>query len=686
VAAAGAPTYLCLQLGDALVRAERWNDAAEVYSSAVRDGSDDVYGRRRLQALYKAGRYDSALRLCDEVDSANGRSRFAAEMRSSIYEVLGDLGRAAQACKDFLAIEPRNPVLGLRLALVLQRTGDVAASAIALANLDPDAVTDIESASILAQMLVRIGKPHDALEVAYRMRHRHLQNVDAHVRYVSLYTLAKGLEDTEQVDPVTPDSAVLLEGPGAPGWVLVSASNEADLNQREYSRSHQLARGLLGKRVGDSVSIGGPTSSWTVAAIGTKYGFAFGRTLELFPSHFPTNSEIEQHPIPKGDGEFLNQLKERLQQGDPRRQAALNEYAAGRCTVGSVATILRISTLKAIGTILNAPGGLVCSTNSVDERSTSLLALAATNVPLLLDLTAIIALDGVGMLRDGTLARYPLFVAQRTLDEIASEELRWQTTSSDGAMSIGVEGDVLTRYVTTPEEVILLRKHFGDLLAWLRAHVVVAPVPPDVAERHATQDRFGDFIGESAWDTIRIATAPELLLVSDDLLLRLLGKNTMAVNGVCTAMLLMAEMQTGRLDRDRYCEAMVKLIASGYRHLSVDGSILEAAARADQWRRGAVLGKVLDRLRGPETHAESAMVVGVEFIRRIWLNVVLSQQRVTLLIAVLDVLIAGRNRAEVLTRVRLHVGQALALLPLAQEEVFRVISGWSAMGVVEVVH
>lgn len=56
------------------------------------------------------------------------------------------------------------------------------------------------------------------------------------------------------------------------------------------------------------------------------------------------------------------------------------------------------------------------------------------------------------------------------------------------------------------------------------------------------------------------------------------------------------------------------------------------------------------------------------------------------MIAVLDVLIAGRNRAEVLTRVRLHVGQALALLPLAQEEVLRVISGWNAMGIVEVVH
>jgi hypothetical protein len=144
----------------------------------------------------------------------------------------------------------------------------------------------------------------------------------------------------------------------------------------------------------------------------------------------------------------------------------------------------------------------------------------------------------------------------------------------------------------------------------------------------------------------------------------------------------MAEMQAGRLGRERYCEAIVKLIASGYRSLSVDGAILETAAKADQWRNGAILGKVLDRLRGPETDAESAIVVGVEFIRRICLNVVLSQQRVTLLMAVLDALAVGRNRAELVRRIRFQVGQAFALLPLAQVEVSRVISGWNAMGVV----
>jgi len=73
-AAASGPEYLRLQLGDALMRAERWNDAAEVNAQASHGASDDVYGRRRLQVLYKGGRYDSALGLCDEIDTASGRS------------------------------------------------------------------------------------------------------------------------------------------------------------------------------------------------------------------------------------------------------------------------------------------------------------------------------------------------------------------------------------------------------------------------------------------------------------------------------------------------------------------------------------------------------------------------------------------------------------------------------------
>lgn len=684
--AAKASAFLRLQLGDALMRAERWADASEIYASVVGEGADNFYGRRYLEALYKSGRYKTLLGACDVVERNHGPSRYLAEMRSSVFELLGDLGRAAQACRDFLAVDPTHPVLGLRLALVLQRSGDVPGSEKALDQADASEIPDVESAGILADMLLRAGRPRDALDVAYQMRKRHTNDVKAHLRYVSLYLAAKSSVESTEPTPVALDSAVQLTGTGAPGWVLISASEKADINQREYPPRHALSLALIGKRVGDAVPIMSADKPWTIAATGTKYGFAFGRTMEVFPSHFPGEAGLEQHDF--GDGgtdQFVRDLKDRLKKGDPRRESILKEYAAGRLGLGSVAVDLGLTTWQAIATVLSSSHGFICCTNTRDELASGLAQLRSGPPTLVLDTTAIISLDGSGLLRDGTLSRYTLAVAQRTLDEVSIEYFRWKSTSDEGSFSVSVDGDSLVKHETGPEEVTRMRSHFQGLVEWLRANVSVIPVSPETAERHSKHDHIGKLIGEPAWDAVRVASAENMVLVSDDLWLRGLAQVELSARGVCTAVVLMAEVEGGRLARDRYSEAVARMTAAGYRSLPIDSFILEAAARIDQWRPGPWFSKVLLALRGPDTQAQSAILVAGDFVRAIGLNVVLSAQRTALLIEVLDALAVGRSRRQIADGLQAYLKRHLRLLPLALEEALRVIAGWARMRGVEIV-
>jgi hypothetical protein len=147
----------------------------------------------------------------------------------------------------------------------------------------------------------------------------------------------------------------------------------------------------------------------------------------------------------------------------------------------------------------------------------------------------------------------------------------------------------------------------------------------------------------------------------------------------------MAEVEGGRLARDRYSEAVARMTAAGYRSLPIDSFILEAAARIDQWRPGPWLSKVLVALRGPDTQAQSAVLVAGDFVRAIWLNVVLSAQRTALLIAVLDALAVGRSRREIADGLQTYLKRHLRLLPLGLEEALRIIAGWARMRGVEIV-
>jgi hypothetical protein len=135
----------------------------------------------------------------------------------------------------------------------------------------------------------------------------------------------------------------------------------------------------------------------------------------------------------------------------------------------------------------------------------------------------------------------------------------------------------------------------------------------------------------------------------------------------------------GRLDPQVAANALTKLVVSNYRNVAVDATLLEAAARLEQWRPIGAFERVVETLRGPATQLESAIVVAVEFFRIIWFALVLPHQRDALCMAVMDALAAGRDPAATLALVRQAVAAKFILLPLAGKDFGRVLGVWARM-------
>jgi hypothetical protein len=96
----------------------------------------------------------------------------------------------------------------------------------------------------------------------------------------------------------------------------------------------------------------------------------------------------------------------------------------------------------------------------------------------------------------------------------------------------------------------------------------------------------------------------------------------------------------------------MKLVVSNYRHVAVDATMVEAAARVEQWRPVGAFERVVDTLKGPDAQVESAVNVAIQFFRIVWFALVLPHQRDALVMRVLDALVAGRSAKEVLALTR----------------------------------
>lgn len=668
------PQHL-LRLGDMLMRADRPSDAADIYSLVIVPERDDRYARRYVEALYRAGRFESALSACHQITTASGNNRFCTETVSVIHEQLGNLPAARSVCEDYIAECGPDPSLSVRLALILFRAGDINCLREQLTTLQPTSVAANPGlAATLSYLLAEVGRGREALQTLFEMRRKNLADASAHLTYISRASaLAR---DLPKPTVVAPDVAVHVTGIGAPGWLIISSSPDAMIDLGEFPVDHALSRALLGKHTGDEITFEQARDrKWTVAAIDLPHGVAFRQSLKLFPVRFPDDGRLEQHEVPEDTDEFVEALRRRLAEMEPRTTTLLSAYAEGRLTLGSLADLFGRSIPETIGVVAASPHGLIATSNTRDEKHAANEALKDPQGLLVADFTSIFLLHELGLFSD--VARWrKIVVAQSTVDAFREEELRWKSMPSDEYVSLGIRDGQLIRHVMSKEDVERQRNSLRKLISTLEKEASSEGVDPGVAEAHAAHREIGPLIGESFWHTILLSYIKGRALLSDDLLLRKLAAGTTKAPGTCTAHVLWTMASEGTIPPEKYADAIVKLFASGYRFIATDAKVLLAAARIEGWKPQGVFQRLADTLKGPDGEVSSSVRVAAEFLRLLWFGVVLPNQRNALAVAVFEALVAGRVTSKVIALLHANVARAFALIPIGQAEMQKLIEAW----------
>ena len=676
-------------LGDELFSLGRYSEAANAYERVVEPTLATSLTFRLLNSYYEAGRLDQALDVCRKLRAAHGLLRRVSEIESAIYEELGDLPAAQRSCEDYLGTHPDDAEMRIQLAVVSLRQRKNEEVDEFLASLPDWTSLPAGYARQIVNLYTVRGRHREAVKLMYEVRRRFPEGT-TQLQYIHTF-LFHGQDNLDwlEANEVAVDTAVLLrDAGGKERWYIIEDRADSKIENDELPISHRLAQQVTGKKVGDTVTLSEGSISPEVATIReikSKYLHAFHQSAETLRERYPEIKGFEAVHLGTGEDGGTPDIQKVLDFVAKRQeniQAIVKVYTENQIPIGALARCLGSNVCEAWSALASRDGrGIVCSIGTLDEREKALECLANDRKRLIVDPVSLMTIHAFDMAADVLRVAGRLGIAQATVD-LLTETLHIKSrANAGGGLTLWKEGDHFVKREVTEQEAEEGRSQLERLLQWITDNCDVLSQPQSLRIDRMERQRFTDLIGKESFDTILVASDAGRLLFSDDQRLRAVAKQEFGVDGVWTQPVMMAGVGKGIIEQDNYAKAVIRLVCSGYRLVSLDARTLIEAARIAEWRVAYPYDRVVDALGGDLCDENSAIGVAVQFLYELWNNTISPSATDYLMLRLLDALKRERHLESMVDKMGRGLRQRFLLIPAGGEYFLRVLAAWANMQV-----
>jgi tetratricopeptide (TPR) repeat protein len=664
-----------LLLADILGRAGNFVEAADQYEKVLIPMDESKESRRRLFALFNAGRFDRALQVAQAVRNGRPAIPHFSEVEALILERVGDLDGANKLRYELLSADVTAHGQKLKIGRNHFRRGrrnEAAALALEvdLASIEEDAES-LRDAATLRTLLELPG----ALVFAYRLLQLAPEDPDSHLFYINTFfrrdAIDSGLFKPEFVGP---DCAVTLRQRGEKReWAIVLG--KGDTARAWLSVDHDLAKQMLGKRAGEKFRFPKDTISeaeYEIEAIESKYVRAFQVCMSGFNERFPSNYGLQRMEVDSTD---LTKIAVMLNEKREYGERILDLYRSGNMPACSIAQLFGQSDIEMFRTLTEYHAIKVLSFDGARNAMKSEETALSCAKHLIMEASALVTLHSLGFLEMVAGAFECMSITQFVLDELTSkakDTFRGKKTGqiySDRPGHIGLTEE-------DPEVINRERDFYEQLLhlAHTKCSIIAATDPDSLG--HFTSAPVAKALGMEAWSTLAAAYETKCLLVSDDLPLRILAKNTKGIDSVGTLALMRDLRVRGALPAEEYHRAIHWLLEHGYGFVSIDKDDIIWAFREDQWSPKRKVAEVLQGLAGPDCDTPGAVRIGLDVLYAIWNEPLPTATQQLSSDLVIQAVLTGRSGGAVLRDLRVMNSQRSAIWTPAMESIQGVIEGW----------
>jgi tetratricopeptide (TPR) repeat protein len=571
----------------------RFGDALAIWRQTVRAAEGDPDTRNLVECAIKAGEYGAALEACAAFRATGFLDPYLLHRELDLLDDY-DPDEAVRLLQSYVSMHPLDRLSRLRLSLLglaLDRKELVTS---ALADLPPVEVVGAINGRAAVTVLLRSGRPNDAIKYAYNLLRANFEDPIAHFAYISVMHGWNGAKpEIHALECAGIGAAVqYVEEGEADHWAVLEDSSAPSLALSEYGPDHQLALGLNGKRVGEQfVLVHGRFRNRmaTVKQILSKYVFRLQDSIERWPVLFPEFPWVEvfRNRTKAGNGKGQPEIADFLAAVDDRHrriQESEGNYQSQAIPVHFFAGQAGANPIEALFHLAAKPGlSIRCFGGSHEEWSRALADLGSSE-RVVVELTALSTLLLLGIEESLRGRSAPFVVSRGTVQELRAlierrrlgvprgrlfkNENRYvfAEQDSDGWWMEQVRLEALAKLLESSCEVRGCRE-LASLGSDHRRNLIEA-------------------FGLHGAQSIILAANPGHVLWTDDIMLAACAKGDFGVRRIWTQLVLEADVEAGTLAEPTYWDALFKLVTSGYtglfeRIFSRAGSL--ADWDADRW-------------------------------------------------------------------------------------------------------
>ena len=501
---------------------------------------------------------------------------------------------------------------------VFQKEGRDKDIASFFSSLDFDALEGSPATRIrVASIATRHGAAERALDYAYCVLMDHWDDAKAHLAYQHVVLLNDEIGSAlPPSNVVAENTAVHITGEDGDRWYRLEKRPHKVFEDQRLELDDDLAKLLLGRKVGESIQIQDHVGAKpvTIQEIKPIQLDALHRSLEQFNERFPRAKGMIKLTFDATAADPVEDMRAIARDRAEADQSLLEHYRSSRIPLAFVAGAMGRDPLEAWAGLqsVNVPFH-VCS-GAHQERGEALRLLAERERKgCVLDAITLSEIRRLNVAAAVVSVCGPLHAPQSVLDLLAQRAIK---AKMDVGKKMGFlswrDGNLVMEEFT--EEML---KEAADVCeterSWAFANVAVVKAMPKEDFDQDTRTLL-QTAGHGVCDSAIAAGGSGLLLLSDDMGLRVWSGQVFQTTATWLQPVLMTARNEGHLTQEEYYGAVNTLASAGHVYTSIESDGLMHQARKDGFELSRDLHRLLDAIGGPTADLNSNCRVAAGFL------------------------------------------------------------------------